>query len=134
MNSSAAARSIGMRRTLRGGGRAVFEKSARRHTRQTGDLDRHVGLVGVAGVERPVDERTVAQRLQPTEAEHARERLRAVADGGTHATLELTGAHPELTRDLGDAGAATVERGDGGVYERVACGGRPLERATQERM
>ena len=70
-----------MPHTLRGRRRAVFEKSDRRQAGEERDLRRHVRLVGITGLERQLDKGRRRQRLQPPQAEHAREELRPIPGG-----------------------------------------------------
>jgi hypothetical protein len=119
MNVSAAVRSIGMRRRLGGGRRAVFEKSDGRDAGEIGDLGGHVRLVGVPSIERQRDERRRRQRLEATEARYAREHLRPVADRVADASLELPGTQAQLGGDRRDACLRTVERGDRGANQGI---------------
>jgi hypothetical protein len=97
-----------------------------------------VGLVGVAGFERQLDEGNLRrrQRLEPAKAEHAGEHLGAVADRLGHPALELACAQPELVGNLGHAGVGAIERIDRGADQRIGrrALGAKLDRAAKERV
>ena len=135
MKFSAALRSIGMPQTLGSSGRAVFEKSDRREAGQLSDLGGHVRLVGVAGIERQLDQRRGRERLQAAKAQHARKHLRPVPDRIAHTTLKLAAAQAKLRSDVGDTHSGSIQSSGCSAHQWIRAGPTPLlDRVQQERV
>src|SRR4051795_6636938 len=72
-------------------------------------LARQVRLVRIAGVERGAGEVGVARGQEAPEAQHALERLRAVARGRLEAAAQLALAEPEVACERLDPGLRLPE-------------------------
>ena len=81
---------------------SAVAKTARRRPRQLRDFARQVRLVRVAGLQRGAGEVVARAGEEAAEAQHALERLGAVARGGVEAAPQLALGEAEFARQALD--------------------------------
>ena len=105
---------------------------AGRRARQPRDLAGEVRLVGVARLERGAGEVVARAGEEAAEAQHALERLRAVADRGVEAAPQLALGEADLGGQRVDAGAGVAQPRDRGRHGGIGGRGRELARHALE--
>ncbi len=92
-------------------------------------------LIGVAGIERQLDQRRRRKRLQPPETQHPLKHLRPIPNRIADPALQLTRAHTQIPGNPTNPSARAPECHNRGTHERIELADPPqLDGSQQHRM